>query len=167
MGPIAPKATNLLYSFNLIFNVVRRFIHSTGMARTFRGIALSRHYGNRGVLPASANQGGYYLASVSAFRLDSLQMLRGVAAAAVVVHHALEVSNGAASAFSPDFLTTAGAAGVDVFFVISGFIILYTSFPAGRSPLSPRTFMLRRMIRIYPMHWICLWGASRIQEGSK
>jgi exopolysaccharide production protein ExoZ len=95
------------------------------------------------------------VASRIAFQLGGLQILRGLAAAAVVVHHALEVSNGAASSFSPDFLTTSGAAGVDVFFVISGFIILYTSFPPGRRPLAPSTFILRRIVRIYPMYWIC------------
>jgi len=87
--------------------------------------------------------------------LSGLQMLRGFAAAAVVLHHALEESNGAATAFSPDFLTSFGASGVDIFFVISGFIILYTSFPAGRRPLAPASFLLRRIARIYPMYWIC------------
>ena len=84
-----------------------------------------------------------------------VQMLRAIAALAVVVHHALEQSNGAKTAFSPDWLTTSGASGVDIFFVISGFIMLYTSFQPGRAPTSPAAFLIRRGTRIYPMYWIC------------
>lgn len=96
---------------------------------------------------------------ISAFgtqsELSGVQMLRGVAAIAVLTHHALEVSNGAKTAFSPDWLTTSGASGVDIFFVISGFIMLYTSFRQSRAPLSPRSFLIRRAIRIYPLYWFC------------
>ncbi len=84
-----------------------------------------------------------------------LQMLRAVAALAVVLHHALEQSNGAKTAFSPDWLTTFGASGVDVFFVISGFIMLYTSFRPGRAPILPDAFLFRRATRIYPIYWVC------------
>lgn len=91
----------------------------------------------------------------NAKELYSVQILRGVAALAVVLHHSLEESNGAATAFSPDWLTTFGASGVDIFFVISGFIMLYTSFPAARTPLSPGNFIVRRMTRIYPLYWLC------------
>lgn len=91
----------------------------------------------------------------NAKELYGVQILRGVAALAVVLHHSLEESNGAVAAFSPDWLTTFGAAGVDIFFVISGFIMLYTSFPAARSPLSPGNFIFRRITRIYPLYWLC------------
>ncbi|WP_188610082.1 acyltransferase family protein [Chelatococcus reniformis] len=83
-------------------------------------------------------------------------MLRAVAALAVVVHHSLEVSEGAPGhGFSPDWLTTCGAAGVDIFFVISGFIMVYVSFPPGRRTELPATFLARRVVRIYPLYWIC------------
>src|ERR1700753_3607011 len=82
-------------------------------------------------------------------------MLRGWAAIAVAFHHALEMSNGALHPFSPDWLTTAGAAGVDVFFVISGFIMPHVSFPIGRPPLRPAAFLGRRILRIYPFYWLC------------
>jgi exopolysaccharide production protein ExoZ len=87
-----------------------------------------------------------------------VQMLRAVAALAVVFHHSLEESNGAATAFSPDWLTTFGASGVDIFFVISGFIMLYTSFPTARPPISPGSFLFRRATRIYPFYWVCCLG---------
>ena len=40
------------------------------------------------------------------------------------------------------------AAGVDIFFVISGFIMLVTS-----RQTSPAEFMVRRLIRIVPLYW--------------
>jgi peptidoglycan/LPS O-acetylase OafA/YrhL len=87
-------------------------------------------------------------------QLHGIQILRGIAALAVVFHHTLEQSNGAATRFSPDWLTTFGAAGVDIFFVISGFIMLYTSLVPGRPAMSPGTFLFRRFVRIYPFYWI-------------
>jgi peptidoglycan/LPS O-acetylase OafA/YrhL len=82
-------------------------------------------------------------------------MLRAVAALAVVTHHSLEQSNGVPGRFSPDWLTTCGASGVDIFFVISGFIMLHVSFRAKSAPLSAMTFLSRRATRIYPFYWFC------------
>lgn len=87
--------------------------------------------------------------------LYGVQMLRAAAAIAVVIHHALEHSNGAASAFSPDWLTTSGASGVDIFFVISGFIMLSTSFRTEQPATTPGSFLFRRATRIYPFYWLC------------
>jgi peptidoglycan/LPS O-acetylase OafA/YrhL len=89
-----------------------------------------------------------------------IQILRGVAALAVVIHHALEMSNGSVGRFSPDWLTTSGAAGVDIFFVISGFIMVHTSFLSGCAPLRPLIFLKKRALRIYPFYWICLIAMS-------
>ncbi|WP_193227808.1 acyltransferase family protein [Aureimonas psammosilenae] len=83
-------------------------------------------------------------------------MLRGVAALLVVVHHTLEISNGSTGSFSPDWFTLSGAAGVDIFFVISGFIMVYSAFRPRRDPMRPVDFMKRRLIRIYPFYWLCL-----------
>ena len=87
--------------------------------------------------------------------LYGIQMLRALAALAVVTHHTLEMSNGAAAPFSPDWLTTSGASGVDIFFVISGFIMLHVSFRPNRPPPSPGQFPFRRATRIYPFYWLC------------
>jgi exopolysaccharide production protein ExoZ len=89
--------------------------------------------------------------------LFGIQMMRGVAAALVVLHHALEESLlSATPPRSPDWLTTLGASGVDIFFVISGFIMLHTSFPSKKPPLSPIEFAKRRLSRIYPFYWFCI-----------
>jgi len=92
-------------------------------------------------------------------QLSGIQILRGVAAVFVVIHHALEESLAVpVGARSPDWLTTAGASGVDLFFVISGFIMLYVSFPMGSAPLKPGSFLFRRGTRVYPLYWICCAG---------
>jgi len=87
--------------------------------------------------------------------LYGIQMLRALAALAVVTHHTLEQSNGSQRRFSPDWLTTSGASGGDIFFVISGFIMLYVSFPQKRAPITAGSFLLRRTTRIYPFYWVC------------
>ncbi|WP_164857317.1 acyltransferase family protein [Sphingomonas crocodyli] len=87
--------------------------------------------------------------------IAGLQILRAFAAIIVVAHHALEESRGAAGTFSPDWLATSGAAGVDIFFVISGFIMMLTTFSDPTKITKPTIFLLKRSIRIYPLYWIC------------
>ncbi|MGX7873321.1 acyltransferase family protein [Mesorhizobium sp. ORM6] len=74
--------------------------------------------------------------------IHSIQYLRGLAAVAVVCFHVNQQFGG------PFY---AGAAGVDVFFVISGFIMWVTT--AGR-PAQPWRFISRRATRIVPLYWI-------------
>jgi exopolysaccharide production protein ExoZ len=54
-----------------------------------------------------------------------------------------------------DHAFAVGASGVHIFFVISGFVMVYTSI---RSNLKPLAFLKRRLIRIYPIYWV-LFGA--------
>jgi exopolysaccharide production protein ExoZ len=84
--------------------------------------------------------------------LISIQVLRAVACLMVLVHHA---RNPRPWMFDPMVgwnLTT----GVDIFFVISGFIM----FAAARED-APAEFMRRRVIRIAPLYWIATltWAA--------
>jgi exopolysaccharide production protein ExoZ len=76
-----------------------------------------------------------------------IQYLRGIAAMMVVFHHI--------KAQIPDFEAylpgAFGASGVDVFFVISGFIMHITT---ASSPIRPTEFMLRRVIRVAPLYWL-------------
>jgi exopolysaccharide production protein ExoZ len=74
--------------------------------------------------------------------IHSIQYLRGFAATAVVCFHISEQFNGPFAI---------GAAGVDVFFVISGFIMWVTT--ADR-PADPMRFMWRRIVRIVPLYWL-------------
>src|SRR5262249_8559529 len=70
----------------------------------------------------------------------NLHLLRAVAALAVVYFH---VTSDAGLRLPVNI----GAHGVDVFFVISGFIISYIG------ARSPHNFLLRRVIRIVPFYW--------------
>lgn len=87
--------------------------------------------------------------------LVGLQILRGFAAMLVASHHALEASMVArVGPSSPDWLTTFGASGVDIFFVISGFIMIFVCFRDGRRPPNAGNFLFKRFTRIYPLYWI-------------
>ena len=85
--------------------------------------------------------------------LLSIQALRGLAVMAVILIH---IQFYFSSKFAmPDFLPqfNIGAASVDVFFVISGFIMVYASERLFGRPGGMRTFFLRRIARIVPMYW--------------
>ena len=80
----------------------------------------------------------------------SVQYLRAAAALAVVVFHAMEST---ATKFP------VGAAGVDVFFVISGFIMWTLTAPAQ---IRGSAFLWRRFIRIAPPYWIATLLAAAL-----
>lgn len=95
--------------------------------------------------------------------LGGLQIMRAVAALMVAAHHGMEAARHyAAAPMSPDWLTTAGAAGVDIFFVISGFIMMVVAFPPDRPPDRPWSFIRKRIARIYPLYWATAAGVLAI-----
>ncbi len=73
--------------------------------------------------------------------IRAIQYLRAAAALAVVIFHAAEKTG---------HHFAIGAAGVDVFFVISGFIMWIIS---DRRPLTPVKFITDRIRRIVPVYW--------------
>jgi exopolysaccharide production protein ExoZ len=79
--------------------------------------------------------------------LVCVQYLRGLAASFVVFHHARDQLP-AAAALIP---TQIGLAGVDLFFVISGFVMTYT---AAMNRYSAGEFLARRTVRIVPLYWV-------------
>ncbi|WP_082445967.1 acyltransferase family protein [Sphingomonas sp. Leaf20] len=76
----------------------------------------------------------------------SIQGLRGLAALAVVIAHSLEHGKlgGVPALFTGRF-------GVEIFFVISGFVITLAS---GNGRFSPSNFAIRRFMRVVPLYWI-------------
>ena len=78
----------------------------------------------------------------------SIQYLRALAALSVVFFHAFQWTN-VAGLTATDFPT--GAAGVDVFFVISGFVMWVTT---DCDPPKPLEFLRRRAVRILPPYWL-------------
>ena len=86
-----------------------------------------------------------------------VQALRAIAATMVVAGHAAGSATRLAETAGSQFTLPrfAGGAGVDLFFVISGFIMVYASEPLfGRQGVG-REFLRRRLIRIVPLYWAC------------
>lgn len=78
----------------------------------------------------------------------SIQYLRAIAATMVVVFHASSIALADANDAFPFKWAQAG---VDIFFVISGFVMWVSTF--GRTT-SPRDFYWNRIRRIVPLYWI-------------
>lgn len=83
--------------------------------------------------------------------LTSIQVLRAVAALAVVFGHLWPEFVLFGHQSFPNFIV--GAAGVDLFFVISGFVIVYSSESFFARKGGAITFILRRIARIVPLYW--------------
>jgi exopolysaccharide production protein ExoZ len=81
-----------------------------------------------------------------------IQVLRGLAAAMVVCHHYV-ASQAEAGASVSHWLLNFGGAGVDIFFVISGFIMMITQSDSARN-YSAKKFLIRRLARIAPLYWV-------------
>jgi exopolysaccharide production protein ExoZ len=87
----------------------------------------------------------------------SLQACRGFAALMVVFYHARGAISQpkyfGASTFGDAFLF-GGSAGVDFFFVLSGFIIIWIHAKDIGQPQRLGAYLMKRAIRIYPTYWI-------------
>ncbi len=93
-------------------------------------------------------------------KLTSIQMLRGLAAFAVMMSHlyaielnAIEVRGGEEAGLL-GAVWEKGFAGVDLFFVISGFIMVYVTAGRERGAASAADFAIARAARIYPLWWL-------------
>jgi exopolysaccharide production protein ExoZ len=93
------------------------------------------------------------------FTLNGLQALRGIAALLVVTTHvetALRENGLTGIPWVSQFegLSGFGGVGVDIFFVISGFIMVYVGVRYFRGEGSVGDFLARRVLRIYPLYWL-------------
>ncbi len=82
--------------------------------------------------------------------LDSVQALRGLAAMLVVIFHVTGIQK--SELISGPW--ERGYAGVDMFFVISGFILTYITHTYTRSLRTAGRFLYARATRVYPLWWI-------------
>ncbi|WP_375462543.1 acyltransferase family protein [uncultured Methylobacterium sp.] len=92
-------------------------------------------------------------------RLDAVQVLRAVAAGMVVLLHAQAVfalQGEARGLWMPQFTALPLGAGVDLFFVISGFIIVYASEGLFGADGGGLVFLRRRLLRVVPLYWFAL-----------
>jgi exopolysaccharide production protein ExoZ len=83
--------------------------------------------------------------------LTYIQMLRGVAASLVVFTHFGDLP--AHSWVKDSRFSQLGTSGVDLFFVISGFIMVYTTRGLGGGG-DALQFLRKRIHRIYPLYWV-------------
>lgn len=81
-------------------------------------------------------------------RFQGLQVLRAVAVLFVIWTH---LRFGVGNSDHPLIATTAGAVGVDIFFVLSGFIIAHSASDIKTRGLE---FMLRRLARVIPLYYL-------------
>jgi peptidoglycan/LPS O-acetylase OafA/YrhL len=91
----------------------------------------------------------------------SIQVGRGIAALLVVVFH-LSEAIGSAKYFAVPiytyFFTACGAAGVNFFFVLSGFIITTAHWDDVGKPGRFLPYLFKRAVRIYPIFWVIFFG---------
>jgi exopolysaccharide production protein ExoZ len=94
-------------------------------------------------------------------KYDNLQALRGAACLLVVVFHIAGVERAFGLSFAPFRpLLWFGFAGVDLFFVLSGFIIAATNRDRTGQPAAVPGYLFRRAWRVYPVCWAALGLAS-------
>jgi exopolysaccharide production protein ExoZ len=89
--------------------------------------------------------------------LAGIQILRAVAAIFVLFHHVLEESLPMYGDNEiPRPIVLFGACGVDLFFVISGFIMMHTTWDYFGQPGGISRFLRKRFFRIFPIYWLCI-----------
>src|SRR3954451_20161467 len=89
-------------------------------------------------------------------RIPVLDMMRGIAAFAVCWYH---MTHGNAAFLPSGLLRSSGDLGwlgVEVFFVISGFIIPFALARSGYRLRDYRTFLLKRIVRLDPPYFVTI-----------
>jgi exopolysaccharide production protein ExoZ len=87
-------------------------------------------------------------------KFANIQALRAIAVILVLAAHVHDFSDRFDSRWALDWLSPVGTWGVDLFFVISGFIMVVVHYNDFAVAKSPQRFFLRRIIRIYPLYWV-------------
>jgi exopolysaccharide production protein ExoZ len=92
-------------------------------------------------------------------KLNSIQVLRGIAALYVTIYHLKDVMpEGAPFRKEFDFIFGSGPAGVSLFFVISGFIMVFITHDTVLSGRNILRFIAKRLIRIWPAYAVITLG---------
>ena len=88
-------------------------------------------------------------------RLHEIDLLRILAAVAVMTYHYLfsAYAGGLSTLRFPhaDVVARYGYLGVDLFFTVSGFVVLLSAWDR-----TPRSFVVSRAVRLYPAYWIAV-----------
>lgn len=92
-------------------------------------------------------------------RIVSIQLLRFLAALGVLVLHAelfgYHLGRFLQIELTRYTFTLKGGFGVDVFFAISGFVMVHSSRRLYGTPGGRTAFVSRRLLRIVPLYWLC------------
>ena len=97
------------------------------------------------------------MAETPIIKLNAIEAARGAAAVAVVLYHAahhIEKVNGHPVLWN---MFQFGHAGVDLFFVLSGFIIMHVHHKDIGSPTRLSHYLGRRLTRVIPTYWVALF----------
>jgi exopolysaccharide production protein ExoZ len=88
-------------------------------------------------------------------KIENIQALRGVAILLVVLAHltAIEQKYGHGDGILPHFFAF-GVSGVDLFFVISGFVVVTVTRHCFKQPFAVGHFFYNRVSRVYPLYWL-------------
>jgi peptidoglycan/LPS O-acetylase OafA/YrhL len=91
--------------------------------------------------------------------ITNIQAMRGLASVMVIIGHVLLLQPGLGLDRAFPFFGVIASSGVDIFFVISGFIISTVAMRSGRASRGTRheiawNFGVKRLTRIYPVYWI-------------
>jgi peptidoglycan/LPS O-acetylase OafA/YrhL len=94
-------------------------------------------------------------------RMPELDGLRGLAVIAVVIHNTVWSEAHAVAGMLPKLLNVvvnAGWLGVQLFFVLSGFLITGILLDEKGAPQQLRNFYVRRVLRIFPLYYLTLFA---------
>ena len=107
--------------------------------------------------------------------IPSLDGLRALSVAMVILAHAVGLKSGRGAFFPFPQLSWLGQSGVDIFFVISGFLITYLLLKENDSKgtIRLKNFYFRRFFRIFPPFYVylalimVLWATGRVTQNSR
>ncbi len=87
-------------------------------------------------------------------KIQNIQALRGIAVFMVILYHfvTIEEKYGNDNIISPSFFSL-GIYGVDLFFIISGFIMVWVTQTSFQNINKIKRFLYHRATRIYPTYW--------------
>jgi len=101
-------------------------------------------------------------------RLENIQALRGVAALMVLFAHVkeAEIDYGGGGTLLPHFFYM-GVVGVDLFFLISGFVMTHVALSGARGSGAGKRFLFNRAARIYPVYWTATLALMVLYAGKQ